>query len=228
MFESGNQSRTTLYTVVGYRPTALLFDVRNAVNMRGVTEFLKNGNKRLLDYFEKYVNSKGFDFRSVMEDFGTHYRNFVKSENRIQFSESFHNLVVTAGLNDALDKHFKASSYTAAWYVMLTGTTPTPNAADTMSSHAGWSEFVNYDEATRPTLTLGTVSSGSVDNSASTADVTISTNGSTIGGAAITTNNTKSGTTGTLYSVGAFSAGDKGLDDGDTLSVTATLTATAS
>lgn len=139
-----------------------------------------------------------------------------------------HNLVVTAGLNDSLDKHFKASGFTAAWYVGLTDSTPTVAAGDTMASHGGWVEITAYDEANRPALTLGSVSSGSVDNSASKATYTISANNTTIGGAFVATNNTKGGTTGTLYGAGAWQTGnDKTLDDNDTLSVTITLTATA-
>jgi len=136
-----------------------------------------------------------------------------------------HNLVTTAGLNDLLDKYLKGSAYTAAWYVGLTDGTPTTAAGDTMASHSGWTEVTAYDEAVRQTLTLGSVSAGSVDNSASKAVFTISTNSTTIGGAFLTTSSTKGGTTGTLYAVVAFNAGDKGLDDGDTLSVTVTATA---
>lgn len=141
--------------------------------------------------------------------------------------ENFHNLVTTAGLNDSLDKQFKASSYTAAWYVGLTAGSPTFAAGDTMSSHSGWTEVTAYSESNRPTLTLGSVSGGSVDNSASKATYSISSNSTTIGGGFIVTNNTKGGTTGTLYGGGAFTAGNKTLDNGDTLSVTATLTATS-
>ena len=145
----------------------------------------------------------------------------------VKWVERCHNLVVTTGLNDLLDKYFKGSTYTAAHYVGLTDGTPTVAAGDTMASHAGWVEVTAYDEANRPTLTLGTVSAGSVDNSASKATFTISANGTTIGGAFVTTNNTKGGSTGTLYGAAAFSAGDKLADDNDTLDVTVTLTAAA-
>lgn len=135
------------------------------------------------------------------------------------------NTVVNVGLNDVLDKYFKGSTYTAAFYVGLTDGTPTVAAGDTMASHAGWAEITAYDEATRPSLTLGSVSSQSVDNSASKATLTISANGTTIGGAFVVSgNNTKGGSSGTLYGAGPFSAGDKSLDDDDTLSVTVTLT----
>ena len=135
------------------------------------------------------------------------------------------NTVVNEGLDDVLDKYFKGSGYTAAFYVGLTDGTPTPAAGDTMGSHAGWSEVTNYDEAARQTLTLGSVSGQSVDNSASKAAFTIDTNSTTIGGAFVTTDNTKGGSSGTLYGIAAFTGGDKSADDDDTLNVTVTLTA---
>jgi len=146
---------------------------------------------------------------------------------RLKWTEQFNNLVVTAGLNDSLDKHLKGSGYTAAWYIGLTDGTPTPAAGDTMASHAGWVEVTAYDEAARQTATFGTVAAGSVDNSGSPAVFTISTNATVIGGAFLVTVSTKGGTTGVLYGVGAFSAGDKTLDDNDTLTVTVTCTAAA-
>jgi len=149
-------------------------------------------------------------------------------DGKLKWTDEFENLVVDAGLDDSLDKHLKGSSYTAAWYVGLMDGTPSPAAGDTMSSHAGWSEVTAYSEATREALTLGSVSSQSVDNSASKASFSINSNSTTIGGAFIASDNTKSGTSGVLYGAGAFSAGDKTLDNGDTLNVTVTLTASAS
>jgi hypothetical protein len=134
------------------------------------------------------------------------------------------NIIPTVGLNEILDKFYKGSAYTAAHYVGLTDGTPTVNAADTMASHAGWAEVTAYDEAARQAATWGSVSAGSVSNSASKAVFTISANSTTIGGGFLVTDDTKGGTSGVLVSVVAFSAGDKTLDDGDTLSVTVTAT----
>lgn len=153
-----------------------------------------------------------------------HFQCFDKDGN-LKWEDTNSNTVVNEGLDDVLDKYLKGSAYTAAFYVGLTDGTPTVAAGDTMSSHAGWAEVTAYDEAVRQTLTLGTVSSQSVDNSASKATFTISTNSTTVGGAFVTTNSTKGGSTGTLYGAAALSAGDKSLDDGDTLQVTVTLTA---
>lgn len=159
----------------------------------------------------------------------THFKvEAFDKDGRLKWIEEFDNLVVNVGLDDSLDKYFKGSGYTAAFYVGLTDGTPTVAAGDTMASHAGWVEVTAYDEAVRQTLTLGAVSGQSVDNSASKATFTISANGTVIGGAFVTTNDTKGGSTGTLYGGGAFTAGDKTLDDDDTLQVTVTLTASAS
>lgn len=160
----------------------------------------------------------------------THYRVECRDgQGVLKWVEEFDNLVVTAGLNDSLDKHLKGSGYTAAWYVGITDGTPEFNAADTMAGgHAGWTEVEAYDEATRQALTLGAVSAGSVDNSGSPAVFTIDTNSTVVGGAFIVNESTVGGDTGTLYGGGAFTAGDKTLDDNDTLSVTVTLTASAS
>ena len=147
-------------------------------------------------------------------------------DGKIIWVEEFDNLVVNAGLDDSLDKHLKGSSYTAAWYVGLTDSTPTFDPADTMGSHAGWAEITNYDEAVRQTLTLGAVSGQSVNNSASKAVFTISAS-VTVGGAFVANNSTKGGSTGILYGGGAFSQ-DRSLIDNDVLNVTITCTAAAS
>lgn len=147
-------------------------------------------------------------------------------DGELKWRDVIYNLVTTVGLNDILDKYLKGSTYTAAWYVGLTSGTPTVNAADTMASHAGWTEIADYSESVRQTLTLGTVSAGSVSNTASKAVFSINST-ATVGGAFIVSNSTKSGSTGTLYGVGAFTGGNKSTSSGDTLSLTVTLTAAA-
>jgi len=157
----------------------------------------------------------------------THYHVLcIGEDGQPKWEDEFDNLVVVAGLNDSLDKHFKASSYTSAWYVGLATGTPTFAQGDTMASHAGWSEIVWYSEATRPALTLGTIVTGSVDNSASKASYSI-TGSVTVGGAFLVTLPTKGQSSGTLYGGGAFTGGNRAVVAGDTLNVTVTLTATA-
>lgn len=149
----------------------------------------------------------------------------LDAAGNVKWVDEFTNLVTTAGKNDILTQYFKGAAYTAAFYVGLTSATPTVNVADTMASHAGWTEVVAYSQANRVVYTAGAVSAGSADNSGSVAAFTINANATALGGAFLTTVNTKSGTTGTLYGVGALSNGDKTLSNGDTLNVTITVTA---
>ena len=149
-------------------------------------------------------------------------------DGNIKWVEEVNNIIVNTGLDNILDEYYKGSAYTAAFYVGLTDGTPTVAAGDTMASHAGWVEVTAYDEAVRQDLTLGSVSSQSVDNTASKAVFTISADSTTVGGGFIATNSTKGGSTGTLVGAAAFTAADKSLDDNDTLTVTVTLTASAS
>jgi hypothetical protein len=147
------------------------------------------------------------------------------ADGRLKWIEDIPNQVMTAGINDLLTQYFKGSAYTAAFYVGLVDNASFSAyaAADTMASHAGWLESAAYSNATRPSLTLGTPSAGSVDNSASKAVFNINAT-ATILGAFVVTNSTKSGTTGTLYGAASFS-GSRSVLSGDTLNVTITLSA---
>jgi len=137
----------------------------------------------------------------------------------------FTNIVVDAGLDDVLDKYFKGSAYTAAWYVGLTGATPVSAAGDTLASHAGWTEATAYSETARQTLTLGAVSAQQATNTTAKAIFSVSAT-QTFGGAFLATDSTKGGTTGTLYSIGAFPA-NRDMEAGDELRLTVTVTSTA-
>jgi len=72
-------------------------------------------------------------------------------EGNLKWTEEKHNLVVNVGLQDMNTKYFSGSSYTAAWYIGLygAGASNTPDASDTMSSHAGWTEVVAYSQASQ-------------------------------------------------------------------------------
>lgn len=146
------------------------------------------------------------------------------ADGRLKWTEAFDNLVTNEGLNDILEKYWKGSGYSASHFVGLADGTPTFAAGDTMSSHAGWTEIQDYDESTRRTLTLGSVSGQSVDNTAAKASFSIN-DSVTVGGAFIATSSTKGGTTGVLVAGAAFSGGDRALLNGDTLAVSVTLTA---
>lgn len=155
---------------------------------------------------------------------GMIFRNTYKFEcfdkhGNLKWVEEVRNLVTNEGLNDLLNKYLKGSTYTAAWYVGLKGT-GTIAAGDTLASHAGWSEITDYS-GNRQALTLGTVSSQSVDNSASKAVFTFTGSASVYGGFVASAS---TGTSGTLYGAADFGT-SRSVVASDVLNVTVTLTA---
>lgn len=149
-------------------------------------------------------------------------------DGNIKWVSETHNLVVNVGLADMNTRYFKGSSYTAAWYLGLYGAASSnnPAATDTMSSHAGWTEVTAYSNATRPAVTFGSATTADpslIANSASPAAFTINASAN-VGGAFLTTDTTKGGTSGTLFSAADFAApGDRVVQSGDTLNVTYTF-----
>lgn len=128
------------------------------------------------------------------------------------------NGLTTEGLTDILQKYFKGSSYTAAWFMGLINNSPSPSlsAADTMASHAGWSESEDYTEGTRPAITFANASGGSI---ASSGNIDFSIDDTvTIFGAFIVANSTKGGTTGVLWGTGGFDS-PQALESGQTLRI---------
>lgn len=150
------------------------------------------------------------------------------AQGNLKWETNAPNLVMNGGLQDMNTKYFTGSSYTATWYLGLYGpaSSNNPAAGDTMASHAGWTEEVGYSQATRPACTFGTATTADpsvTTNSAAPAAFSINAT-ATIGGAFLTSDNTKSGTTGVLFSAADFaSPGDRNVVSGDTLSVTYTF-----
>ena len=150
------------------------------------------------------------------------------AQGNLKWEAKEHNLVVNVGLQDMNTKYFTGSGYTATWYLGLYGAAASndPAAGDTMASHAGWTEVTAYSQATRPQAVFGTATTADpsvINNSGAPAVYTI--NGTTtVGGAFLTSDNTKGGTTGTLFSAVDFSApGDRAVVANDTVTVTYTF-----
>jgi hypothetical protein len=132
------------------------------------------------------------------------------------------NGIVDEGLNHILDTQFNGGTQVTAWYIGLinnSGYSALSNS-DTMGSHAGWVESSAYSESNRPEWTAGSAGSRSITN-ASTVDFSINAT-VTIRGIFITSQNTKGGTTGVLWSTAAFGS-NIALNNGDTLKVVYTL-----
>jgi hypothetical protein len=128
------------------------------------------------------------------------------------------------------NKYFKGSSYTAAFYLgLITGpaSATTFAAADTLASHAGWTEFSSYS-GSRKAVTFGTPTTAApsvIDSTGSPSSFAI-TGTATVAGAFICT--VASGTSGILFSEADFdSPGDRNVVSGDTLNVSYTFSLNA-
>ena len=138
------------------------------------------------------------------------------------------NLVVNVGLQYMAGTALTSTAQITSWYIGLygSGATNSPSAGDTMALHGGWTEVTAYSEANRPTAQFAAATNANpsvVTNTLNKAVFTI--NGTTVvGGAFLTSNNTKGGSTGTLFSAADFAApGDRSVVSGDILNVTYTF-----
>ena len=146
-----------------------------------------------------------------------------------KWSDTFHNLVMNGGLANMNGVYFALGTQSATWYLGLVtgpGSGTTYAAADTLASHAGWTENTGYT-GSRKSVTFGAATTANpsvITNSASPSSFAINAT-STIAGAFLC--NVASGTSGVLFSAGDFTGGDKSVASGDTLNVTYTFSLTA-
>ena len=172
---------------------------------------------------------------------GTYLVECRDADGNIKWADQFPNLVNAIGKQLMLDTLLKGSAYTVVgpFLGLVSGASPTFAAADTMTSHSGWTEFINYTvggSAVRGTAVFASAtSSGSTPSNVTTSSATaitytITGAGGTVGGCFLCTGtgavSTQSSTAGTLYSAGAFSTA-KVVTAGDTVSVTYSTTATS-
>jgi hypothetical protein len=163
------------------------------------------------------------------------------AEGNVKWEDGFPNLVNAIGKQLMLDTLLSGSAYTTVgpFLGLISGASPTFAAADTMTSHSGWTEFIAYTvsgSAVRGTASFSAASStgstpSNVTTKAATAiTYTITGAGGTVGGCFLVTGtgavSTLSSTAGTLYSAGAFTTA-KVTTAGDTVSVTYSTTATS-
>jgi len=135
----------------------------------------------------------------------------------------FFNAVTNEGLNNMLGVTFHGDTQQTSWYMLLISATSYSAlaAGDTMASHSGWLEATAYSESTRQQWTCGSPALKSITNGTAVT-FTISVDGTVIKGIGVTSDNTKSGTTGKLWSTGLFSS-DQTLLNGDQLKITYTV-----
>jgi len=163
------------------------------------------------------------------------------ADGNLKWTDEVPNLVNAIGKQLMLNTLLAGTSYTTVGpFLGLIGTTsPTFAASDTMTSHSGWTEFINYTvggSAVRGTAVFsaatsaGTTPSNVTTAAASAITYTITGAGGNVTGCFLVTgsgaSSTQSNTGGTLYSAGAFTTA-KTTTAGDTVSVTYSTTATS-
>jgi hypothetical protein len=154
------------------------------------------------------------------------------SNNNLKWFERMDNLVVNVGLQymagTALDG---TTSRITQWYLGLWGAggSNDPAAGNTMASHGSWTENTSYTNATRPQAQFAqatTANPSVVTNTNNKASFTMNA-ATTVGGAFLTSDSVKGGSSGTLFSGADFSGGDRSVVNGDTIQVTYTFSLTA-
>lgn len=134
------------------------------------------------------------------------------------------NLIPTEGLAHILNVALGTTPKPTSYHLALFSAAAQPAANWTAVSFASTaSEIVSmtegYSAATRPTWTPTNTSTGSIDNMAAVAKVTMKTASSlTVQGAAMLTTSAKGGTTGALISASKY-ASPRVFQDGDTYEI---------
>lgn len=143
-------------------------------------------------------------------------------DGKLIHKEAFPNDITNVGVNYLLDTMFNDGTQIAnsAWCLGLisnSGYSALANS-DTMGSHSGWTEAVGYSQSTRVAWGSGAASARSVTN-ASAAVFNLNAT-ATLKGVFVTSQNTKGGSTGTLWATALFTSGDIPVVNGDELRVT--------
>lgn len=129
----------------------------------------------------------------------------VNGDGSTEWIETHHNDITNVGLTKMLNVMFNSGSQSTNWYIGLINNTgyTSVSSSDTMTSHTGWTELTTYSESTRQAWSNLSGENSLIGN-ATPVEFTITT-ASTIKGIFLVDNNTKSGTSGTLWNTGVFS-----------------------
>jgi len=157
-------------------------------------------------------------------------------DGNLKWSDYIKNVVTDQGRNHMLGVEFKSVTQITAWYIGLISSVKGANNyaavanTDTQASHSNWGQCnsnnaPNYGQTSLRQVTFATAATKAIASS-NAAVFSISGSG-TVKGAFLTSNANKNNltsgpTTGTLYSAGLFTGGDKVVQNGDTLNVSYT------
>lgn len=159
---------------------------------------------------------------------GTYTAECYGADGQLKWRDVAHNTVVTVGKNQMLDAALAGAAYTVTGPFMgLISSVgfSAISAADTMASHAGWTEAGNANAptytGTRKTAAWSAASAGAKALSAALSFAITGTG--TIKGAFLNygsaATNVVDATVGTLFSAGLFTGGDRAVINGDTVNV---------
>ena len=155
----------------------------------------------------------------------------IDKDGNLKWRDTIENVVCTVGKNVALDAYLAGSAYTVVGPFMglISSVDYTEVAAgDTMTSHTGWKEAgaTNAPTYTAPRKTCAWDAAAAGSKSLSAALSFVFTGAGTVKGCFLVYGtgavNTIDSTTGTLYSAGLFTGGDKIVAATDTLNVSYT------
>jgi hypothetical protein len=165
---------------------------------------------------------------------GVYVATCFDAEGNEKWSDVIENLTTNVGRKNIMDSYF-ANTGGGAIVMGLGGESGgsfTPAYGDTQASHAGWLEVGGANaptySGTRKTPSFSAATTANPSVLATSAAVVFSmTSSGTVYGAFINVGGSTAidNTTGTLFSIGAFTAGSKTVTSGDTINVTYTLSA---
>jgi hypothetical protein len=169
--------------------------------------------------------SKSGGMQETAKASGVYTATLFDKDGNEKWSDTIENLVTTVGGNFALDTVLAGSGYTAA-VVMGLKAVGTAVIADTQASHASWLEVgLANAPAYSGSRKTPAWSAASAKSKATSAAVSFTfTSGGTVAGCFLNLGGsaTQDLTTGTLYSAGDFSGGNKTVASTDVLNVTYT------
>jgi hypothetical protein len=139
-----------------------------------------------------------------------------------EWREFFPNGLTDAGLTDVWSVYLNGGTQKTSWYLGLIAESGfvEVDPGDTMSSHAGWSEYTGYNEAARVELTGKVVAERLFTHTTPGAFTFGST--ASIRGVFVVSNSTKGGSTGILLATALYSAA-RSVQGGRTLQLTYAL-----